>query len=384
MIAADSETARTGRLSEHSHRRGGTVPHRRDFLKTLAAGAAGACATGRGYGPASALAQATRPRRQVTVAGRPVTVIDVHAHCVIPVEDIVKGTPLAERGGGGNGVLGPARLAGDGRAGRRRPDADHQRLLVVHGRSRAGRPDRVGAERGTGEWVAAHPDRFVGDGVGGAAASRPRGRAARRRRQAARAARRVDRRPCERRGPARCRSSTPSGPRRPSSACRCFMHPGGAENIIRDGRAARPRRPRQHHRQPARDDLLPVAADLRRHARPVSRPAACARRTPAATCRPIWDAPKRRASVRAGANCANKKTPSEYLKTQILIDTMIFSREKGCGTWSTSWRRPDRVRDRHPVQLAGHASTWCSNAPFLSDADKEAILGGNAKRLFRM
>jgi aminocarboxymuconate-semialdehyde decarboxylase len=32
-------------------------------------------------------------------------------------------------------------------------------------------------------------------------------------------------------------------------------------------------------------------------------------------------------TVRANANCANKKKPSEYLKSQVLIDTMVFSDE---------------------------------------------------------
>ena len=42
-------------------------------------------------------------RRQVTIGGRRVRVIDIHAHCVIPVQDIVKGTPLDEACGGGGG-----------------------------------------------------------------------------------------------------------------------------------------------------------------------------------------------------------------------------------------------------------------------------------------
>ena len=84
------------------------MPDRRDFLRTLAAGAAGACIAGRGLTSASP-SRPERPRRQVTIGGRSVRVMDVHAHCVIPVEDIVAGTPLAKSGGGGgNNVLGPA------------------------------------------------------------------------------------------------------------------------------------------------------------------------------------------------------------------------------------------------------------------------------------
>ena len=47
-----------------------------------------------------------------------------------------------------------------------------------------------------------------------------------------------------------------------------FMHPGGADNIIKEGALARTRRCRQHHRQSARDDLFPLTLDLRRRLRP--------------------------------------------------------------------------------------------------------------------
>ena len=78
---------------------------RREFLRV--AGAAGAYAMTRG---ATALNGQTR-RREVTIGGRRVRVIDAHAHCVIPVPDVVKGTPLEKLGGGaGNNLLGPERL----------------------------------------------------------------------------------------------------------------------------------------------------------------------------------------------------------------------------------------------------------------------------------
>ncbi|MGH9836472.1 MAG: hypothetical protein ACRD9Y_25900, partial [Blastocatellia bacterium] len=60
---------------------------------------------------AFAARQARPDRRQVIVGGRRIRVIDMHAHCVIPVTEIVKGTPLANNGGGGrNNILGPQRL----------------------------------------------------------------------------------------------------------------------------------------------------------------------------------------------------------------------------------------------------------------------------------
>jgi aminocarboxymuconate-semialdehyde decarboxylase len=87
--------------------------------------------------------------------------------------------------------------------------------------------------------------------------------------------------------------------------------------------------------------------------------------------------------VRPGANCANKRKPSEYLKSQILADTMVFSQE---GL-------------RHLVAEMGAGQivygtdvpfTWpvtvdlVLDSPFLSDAEKESILGGNLSKLLRM
>jgi aminocarboxymuconate-semialdehyde decarboxylase len=86
----------------------------------------------------------------------------------------------------------------------------------------------------------------------------------------------------------------------------------------------------------------------------------------------------------SGADCkALKKKPSEYFKRELLVDTMIF-REDGL---------------RHLVAEVGvgqmlygtdYPFDWpvgidfILNAPFLSNADKEAILGGNAIKLLRI
>ena len=169
---------------------------RRDFLRTVTAGAAGALLPGR-----SLARLAAQSRRRVTIGGRPVKVIDVHAHCVIPVADIVKGTPLAEMGGGaGANILGPQRLQVMDEQG-----VDVQALTIngfwwyAADRDLA-RPDRPGAERGARQVGGGAPRSLRRDGVGGAAASRSGGRAARGRREAAGAARRLDRRARQRRG----------------------------------------------------------------------------------------------------------------------------------------------------------------------------------------
>jgi aminocarboxymuconate-semialdehyde decarboxylase len=87
--------------------------------------------------------------------------------------------------------------------------------------------------------------------------------------------------------------------------------------------------------------------------------------------------------VRDNAKCANKKHPREYFKQQLLVDSMIFS-EEGL---------------RHLVAELGVSQivygtdfpfNWpvtvdlILNAPFLKDAEKEAILGGNLIKLLRI
>src|SRR6185436_12983389 len=87
--------------------------------------------------------------------------------------------------------------------------------------------------------------------------------------------------------------------------------------------------------------------------------------------------------VRNNANCANKKKPSEILRSQILIDTMVFS-DEGL---------------RHLVAEAGVGQVvygtdvpfnWpvtvdlVLNAKFLTDTDKELILSGNLRKLLRI
>jgi aminocarboxymuconate-semialdehyde decarboxylase len=85
-----------------------------------------------------------------------------------------------------------------------------------------------------------------------------------------------------------------------------------------------------------------------------------------------------------GDDCrALKKKPSEYFRRELLVDTLIF-REEGL---------------RHLVAEAGvgqivygtdYPFDWpvgvdfVLNAPFLTNADKEAILGGNAMKLLKL
>src|ERR1700733_9582986 len=94
---------------------------RREFLKTVAGATTGMLLTGSAFaeaafqgGGAGAAAGAPVVRREVSIGGKRVKVVDIHAHCVIPeVYDIVKDTPLASSAGPrarGPNLMGPDRI----------------------------------------------------------------------------------------------------------------------------------------------------------------------------------------------------------------------------------------------------------------------------------
>ena len=199
-------------------------------LPRTVAGAAGAMSIGGGF-----TALRAQARREVSVGGRRIKVIDIHCHGVIDVSDIVKGTPLAKQGAAGNQALGPQRLALMDKTG-----VDVQ-ALTINGfwwyeaeRDLASRIVQAQNE-GLAKWVSSttriassrwprwrcnipisrRSSSKTASSVSGCAARRSAGTSTER--------------------ICRCRSTIPSGPRPPSSACPVVMHPGGADNIIKDG-----------------------------------------------------------------------------------------------------------------------------------------------------
>ena len=87
--------------------------------------------------------------------------------------------------------------------------------------------------------------------------------------------------------------------------------------------------------------------------------------------------------VRPGAKCANTKRPREYLRQNILADTMVFS-EEGLRHLVAEMSVSQVVYGTDvpfnwPVTI-----DLVLNASFLSDADKTAILGGNLVKLLRI
>jgi len=136
------------------------MPNRREFLKTVGTAASGAYLMGRGL-----TAGAQSARREIMLNGRRITTVDIHAHCVFPeVRDVVAGTSLAASAPFPEWqMLGPARLEAIDSRG-----IDYQALsMTINGhwwyaadRALATRIVRA-ADEALAAWIDQHPDRFV-------------------------------------------------------------------------------------------------------------------------------------------------------------------------------------------------------------------------------
>jgi aminocarboxymuconate-semialdehyde decarboxylase len=361
---------------------GGHVPHRRDFLRVLAAGATAGSIGTRATVWSSAAGQTPAARRRVSVAGRPVRVIDVHAHCVIPVEEAVAGTPLAGRGGGAaSNLLGPGRLAVMDEQG------VEVQALTINGfwwyaadAAVAGRIVRSQNE-GLATWVAAHPDRFVA--MASVALQHPALAAA----QLEDGVKRLGLRGASIGGHVNGEDVSlpkydPFWAKAAELGVLVVMHPGGAENILKEGALGgrgdlgniigNPLETTYFLSRLIFDGVLDRFPGLRICAAHAGGylPSYLGRTEVACT-------------VRQNAKCANTRPPSAYLRSQISIDTMVFSPEglrhlvAEVGVGQVMYGTD--VPFNWPVTV-----DLVLEAPFLSDAEKAAILGGNAARLLRI
>lgn len=354
---------------------------RRQFVRTMA-GAAGACVLGGRLAGAQAPAQ-SGTRRQVSIGGRRVRIVDVHAHCVIPVTDIVKGTPLAASGGAafGGTILSPARLAIMDKQG-----VDVQALSIngfwwyAADRDLAQRIVQAQNE-GLAKWVAAHPDRFVA--MASVALQHPDLAA----QQLEDAVKRLGLRGVSIGGHVNGDDLSlpkydPFWAKAAELGELVFMHPGGAENVIKEGALG------------GRGDLGNIIGNPLETTYFLSRlifdgtldkfPGLRVCAAHAGGYLPSYLGRTDVAcDVRGNAKCANTRRPREYFRRELFIDTMVFS-EEGL---------------RHLVAEVGVSQivygtdvpyNWpvtvdlVLNAGFLSDADKEAILSGNLARLLKI
>ncbi|MGH7340835.1 MAG: amidohydrolase family protein, partial [Candidatus Rokuibacteriota bacterium] len=131
--------------------------NRRDFLKTIAGASAGAYVVTRGGG----LTAQAPARRQVSIGGKRIRVVDIHAHATVrEVDPVVTGTPYEKQAGGR--PLGPDRIGLIDKQG-----IDVQILSIngfwwweVQDRGLADRIVRAQNE-GLAKFVSQYPDRFA-------------------------------------------------------------------------------------------------------------------------------------------------------------------------------------------------------------------------------
>lgn len=344
---------------------------RREFMQGLAAGVAGGALI-------PALAQPSR--REVRVGGKRVKVVDVHAHATFPeVADLVKGGPLARFARRGR-ALGPDRIAEMDKRG-----IDVQVVEVntfwwyEADRGLATKIVQT-QDEGLAKWCDSHPDRFVaftspalqfpdlaveqldhavkqlhmrGVAVGGHVQGEPLS----------------------------LPKYDPFWAKVQELGVLVFMHPNNAENVVKPG-------------------ALEGAGDL---GNVIGNPL----ETTVFLAHMIFDGALDRfpglkictahaggylpsylgrtdvaCQVRPNAKCVNKKKPHEYLRDQILADSMVFS--------------PEGIR--HLVAEMGPGQVvYGTDMPFvwpdtvdailtaeIPDAQKEAILGGNLVKLLRL
>ena len=349
-------------------------PNRRDFLKTAASVAAAA------FVPFQ-----TVQRRQVSINNRRIKVVDVHGHFIAPEElDLIKDTNLAGNIStqiNGPLVLGPARLRALDERGIDVQVLSHQGgWWYKTDRDLARRLIKVQNERLAAS-CAANPDRFVG--LASVALQHPDLAV----QQLEEAVKTLGLRGVGIAGHAG--GEVPSAPKFDPFWAKVqelgvvvFVHPGGAENVLQEGALG------------GRGDLGNIIGN------PLE--------TTVFLSRLIFDGTLDRfpnlkiigahaggylpsyiertnvaCEVRPGANCANKKSPREYFKQQILVDSMVFTAEglrhlvAEVGAGQVVYGTDIPYNWPTPVDLI-------LGAAFLNNAEKESILGGTLMKLLRI
>jgi aminocarboxymuconate-semialdehyde decarboxylase len=362
------------------------MTHRRNFLKITAGATAGIFLRRAAEDTRVFSFQASSPgRREVFVGGRRVKVVDIHGHFIAPEElELVKDTPLSgniQNNLNGPLVLGPPRLRTLDQQGIDVQVLSHQGgWWYGLGRTAAERLIQVQNES-LARWCRAHAERFAG--LASVALQFPDLAAE----QLETAVKSLGLRGAGISGHVggedpSSRKFDPFWAKAEELGIMIFVHPDGARNVIREGALE------------GRGDLGNIIGNPLETTVFLSRmifegtldrfpglkicaahaggylPSYLGRTDVACAVRPV-------------ANCANKKSAKEYFKRELLVDSMIFSAE---GL-------------RHLVAEVGASQVvygtdapynWplgldlIAGATFLSDAEKEAILGGNLVRLLRI
>src|SRR5213080_2345599 len=369
------------------------MPNRREFLKNVAgagAATAGVFIGGRslveaGFHSPQVGAQSGK-RREVSIGGRRVKTVDVHAHCFVPdVLDVVKNTPLAEAAKANLTdaiALGnPQRLIDMDAQG-----IDYQAINVNawgYSADRALATDVVKLQNEKiSQWCAKHPDRFVG--MATVALQHPDLAAD----QLDEAIKKLGLRGAAIGGSVEGqeisdRKFDPFWAKAEQLGVLLFMHPQGAPGTTQNPRLQGRGGLGNTIGNPLETTVflshLIFEGTLDRF------PGLKICSAHAGGYLPSYSGRSDALCGRGGgADCkALKKKPSEYFREQLYIDSMIF-REEGLRHLVAE------VGVGHMVYGTDYPFDWpigidfILNASFLSNADKEAILGGNLVKLLRI
>jgi aminocarboxymuconate-semialdehyde decarboxylase len=366
------------------------MPHRRDFLKSVASVTAGAFLGGRAFVeagfPSLQIGVPAGKRRELFIGGRRVKTVDAHAHCFVPeVWDVVKDTPLAATAKPnltGNIVLGnPQRMIDMDAQG-----IDYQAINVNawgYSADRALARDLVKVQNEKlSQWCAKHPDRFVG--LATVALQHPDLAAD----QLDEAVRKLGLRGAAIGGSVEGqelsdRKFDPFWAKAEQLGVMLFMHPqpaaGTTQNPRLQGRGGLGNTIGNPLETTVFLSHLIFEGTLDRF----PKLKICAAH--AGGYLPSYSGRSDALCGRGGGDdCrALKKKPSEYFKDQLLIDTMVF-RDEGLRHLIAE------VGVSQMVYGTDYPYDWpigidfILNAPFLSNAEKEAILGGNLIKLLRI
>jgi aminocarboxymuconate-semialdehyde decarboxylase len=357
--------------------------NRREFIKSVVGVTVGAYLAGREIEDATAQAPQAGspvPRREVRVGDKRVKVVDVHAHATIPeVADLLKDTPL-ERYAQGGRALGPDRIQEMDKRG-----IDVQALDINtfwwYAADRDLATKIVQAhDEGLSRWCNAHSDRFVA--FTSPALQFPELAA----QQAEHAVKELGMRGVAIGGhvagePLSMPKYDPFWAKVQDLGVLVFMHPNGAENV-------------------AKTDAFAGAGDL---GNIIGNPL----ETGLFLTHLIFDGTLDRfpglkvcgshaggylpsylgrtdvaCDVRPNAKCVNKKHPREYLRDQIIADSMVFSAE-GI-RHLVAEMGPSQVVYGTDIPLVWPDTIDAILAAEIPGPQKEAILGGNLVKLLKL
>ena len=348
---------------------------RRAFLR-----AAGAAAGAMVFGKALPVG-AQSGRKQIRVDGRPVTVVDIHAHCVFPEVERVPNADPPRPALPDQLALGDHRIAAIDERG-----IDVQALSVNqfwwYARERGVARDVVRVhDEGLAKWCQAHPDRFVA--LSSVALQYPDLAAE----QLEYAVKELGHRGASIGG--HVEGEPPSAPKYDPFWAKAealgvpvFMHPNNAMNVVKegglDGRGGLPNiigNPLEttvflsHMMFEGTLDRFPRLKLCAAHGGGYL-PSYLGRSEVACI-------------VRNNPNCANKRKPSEYLKDQILVDSMVFSSE-GLRHLVAETGVSQVVYGSDIPYFWPDTIDVIVDAPFLRADEKAAILGGNLIELLKL